>query len=130
MLYLDVYVVSAGLIATILLIVDLRALRAALERERSERIAENERRHLAELAQARLAYARHAELVGILLANIVPDRPPVDVTQSKGSEDPPQTPREPAVARSQRPPAPVFDLEDPAASARGWDEEIAPAAVR
>jgi hypothetical protein len=129
MLYLDVYVVSAGLIATIVLIVDLRALRAALERERRERIAENERRHLVELAQARLAYARHAELVGILLANIVPDRPPVEVAQPDGSEDPPQTPREPAVARSQRPPAPVFDLEDPA-STGGGDEEIAPAAVR
>jgi hypothetical protein len=103
MLYLDIYVVSVGLIATIILIVDLRSLRAALEREHRERIAENERRHLVELAHARLAYARHAELVGILLANIVPDRPAVDVTP-EGSEDPPQTPCEPAVARSQRPP--------------------------
>jgi hypothetical protein len=130
MLYLDVYVVAAGLIATIILIVDLRALRAALERERTERIAENERRHLVELAQARLAYARHAELVGILLANIVPDRPPVDVAQPEESEDPPQTSREPAVARSQRPPAPIFDPKDSAASTGERDEEIAPAAVR
>jgi hypothetical protein len=130
MLYLDVYVVSAGLIATIILIVDLRALRTAPERERTERVAENERRHLVELAQARLAYARHAELVGILLANIVPDRPAVEVAQSEVSEDPPQTPREPAVARSQRPPAPIFDPKDSAGSAGERDDEIIPAPVR
>jgi hypothetical protein len=128
MLYLDVYVVSAGLIATIILIVDLRSLRAALEREHRERIAENERRHLVELAQARLAYARHAELIGILLANIVPDRPTVEVVQE--GENAPQTSHGPAVARSQRPPAPIFDPKDSAASAEERDEGIAPAPVR
>jgi hypothetical protein len=129
MLYLDVYVVFAGLIATIILIVDLRSLGAALERERTERIAENERRHLAELAQARFAYARHAELIGILLANIVPDRPTVEVAQSEG-DDPPQTSREPAVARSQRPPAPIFDPTESTGLAGERHEEIAPARVR
>jgi hypothetical protein len=127
MLYLDVYVVFAGLVATIVLIVDLRSLRGALERERTERIAENERRHLVELAQARLAYTRHGELVGILLANIVPDRPTVDVVPD-GSAD--QTPREPAVGRSQRPPAPIFDPTESTASAGERDDEIAPAPVR
>ena len=41
---IDIYIVFVGLVATIILIVELHALRAAIERERRERIAENERR--------------------------------------------------------------------------------------
>jgi hypothetical protein len=48
----------------------------------------------------------------------------------EGSEDPPQTPREPAVARSQRPPAPSFDPKDSTGLAGDQDGGIAPAPGR
>jgi hypothetical protein len=120
MMYLDVCTVVAWFIATLILIVDLRSIRAALEQERAETRAELERRKLIELTQARLAHERHAELISILLANIVPACPVsvAELSTPETSEDAPQTPREPAVTRSQQPPAPPLSVAEPDALIR------------
>jgi hypothetical protein len=119
MIELALYAILGWFIAAVVVIIDLRALRSELEKQRAERAAEEKRCRVAELTQARIAFDRHVELVGILLANIVPERPPSAASSRPptppqdpdGTEAGPETQREPA-ARSQRPPAPAFSFSN------------------
>jgi hypothetical protein len=119
MIELALYAILGWFIAAIVVIIDLRALRSELEKQRAERAADEKRRRVAELTQARIAFDRHIELVGILLANIVPERPssaaaspPPTPPQDQDGTAGPETQREPAATRSQRPPAPAFSFSD------------------
>jgi uncharacterized membrane protein YccC len=58
------YAILGWLIAAFVVIVELRALRPELEKQRAERAADEKRRRVAELIQARIAFDRYVELVG------------------------------------------------------------------
>jgi hypothetical protein len=122
------YVFLTWLVATIILILDLRSLRGELAGERAERLATEQQRKLTELTLARFAHERHQEVIGILRANIIPDRapsaaPPEQDDAAAQGDDSPKTPREPAVARSQRPPAPSLSFPEPPTAGDIWSTE-------
>jgi hypothetical protein len=123
----DIAAFMLWIIAAIVTIVDLHALRAhlvatraELAEERAEAVKEREQYRQRLMVFARLLMQHHTEVLGILRANIVPDRASAEVQTS--TEAAPATPREPAVARSQRPPAPPLAWEDPPCDGASMEE--------
>jgi hypothetical protein len=136
---LDLAFSVVWLLVVIVAIVDhhlqLKALRDELAQERTEATKERNAAARRHMNLARVSQEQHVEMLCILRANIVPDRVsagidacwPSNDTTSPTAREPavqpettgeraPVTSREPAITRSQRPPAPALD----------WDDAIAP----
>jgi hypothetical protein len=89
----------------------LKAVRNELAQERAEAAKERVAAAQRHMNLARVSQEQHVEMLCILRANIVPDR--VSGGIDACTETAPATPREPAITRSQRPPAPVLDWKTP-----------------
>jgi hypothetical protein len=111
------------MLVTIVAIVDLhlqlQAVHAQLAQERADAAKERSAAAERHMSLARVSHEQHTEMLCILRANIVPDRVSGIDAYRPSNDIAPATPREPAVARSQRPAAPALDWEDAVAPGVG-----------